>query len=148
MPTLTYKNKSASCKHGNILFASQNFKSVLHCIWQESLFRKSIHFRHSKYHFLVTITTVFELKRFAITLTLKNTDRDAFHEVGACPTHEHTSVAEVTVVNQKVAFELLFIGLSFSCDIDSIAPTTAARDYFDAIKEPINILRCAVLSPY
>lgn len=79
---------------------------------------------------------------------LKNTDSDAFHEVGARPTHKHTCVAEVTVINQKLAFELLFIGLSFSCDIDSIAPTTAARNYFDAIKKPINILRCAVLSPY
>lgn len=87
-------------------------------------------------------------KYLQFILTLKNTDSDAFHEVGARPTDEHTCVAEVTVVNQKLAFELLFIGLSFSCDIDSIAPTTAARDYFDAIKKPINILRCAVLSPY
>lgn len=74
------------------------------------------------------------------TLTLQNANVDAFHKVGACPTHEGTSVAKIAVVDKEMAFELSPVRLSFSSDVDPVAPSTAARDNFDAFKKPVDVL--------
>lgn len=80
------------------------------------------------------------------TLTLQNANGDAFHEIGACPTHEGTSVAIIAVVDKEMTFELSPVRLSFSSDVDPVAPSTAARDDFDAIKKPVDVLGCSILA--
>ena len=86
------------------------------------------------------------VKRLRRTLTLQNANVDAFHEVGACPTHEDSSVAKIAVVDKEMAFELSPVRLSFSSDVDPVAPSTAARDNFDAFKKPVDVLGCSVFA--